>query len=187
VRSRRTFLRDFNGGGISEPCSKPNGLGLCIVKPRGRCPLTMAQHPPGCLAPAVPIFVFQLKGYSTMKTLHLRMTEPVRVRTTDAARYDEGVLGAALADLETKIGLLEPGDLSRIRAILQKYCAGSASVTTATGVTRAGDGTNGDVVGAARKSAAVVASNISHNQAVARGYKTFWDANNRELRDSILR
>jgi hypothetical protein len=131
---------------------------------------------------------FKLTGKSTMKTLHLRMTEPVHVRTTDAAaRYAEDSLGAALANLETSIGLLEPGDLSRIKAILQKYCGGSASVTNATGVTRAGDAAHADAVDAARESAAGVARNISHNQSVARGYKTFWDANNRELRDSIRR
>jgi len=122
-----------------------------------------------------------------MTTLHLRMTEPVRVRTMDAARYSEDSLGEALANLETSIGLLEPGDLSRIKAILQKYCGGSASVTNATGMTRAGDAAHADAVDAARESAAGVARNISHNQSVARGYKTFWDANNRELRDSIRR
>jgi hypothetical protein len=122
-----------------------------------------------------------------MTTLHLRMTEPVRAHTTDAARYAEDSLGEALANLETSIGLLEPGDLSRIKAILQKYCGGSASVTTATGITRAGDAASADAVDAARKSAAAVASNISHNQAVAAGYRTFWDGKNRELRDSIRR
>lgn len=120
-----------------------------------------------------------------MKTLSLRMTEPVR--TTDAARYDESALGTVLSDLETSIGLLEPGDLSRIKAILQKYCAGSASVTNATGVTRAGDGANAAAVDAARESAATVARNISHNQAVGARYRDFWDGQNRELRASIRR
>lgn len=115
------------------------------------------------------------------------MTEPVRVRTTDATRYDEGVLGAALADLETKIGLLPPGELSKIKAILQKFCAGSASVTTETGITRAGDSANADAVDAARKAAATVASNCAHNAKIAANYKGFWDGQNRELRDSIRR
>jgi hypothetical protein len=119
------------------------------------------------------------------KTLSLRVTEPVR--TTDAARYAESALGDILAHLETKIGLLEPGDLSRITAVLQKYCAESARVTTATGITRSGDGAHDAAVDAARESAATVARNISHNQAVGARYKTFWDANNRELRDSIRR
>jgi hypothetical protein len=121
-----------------------------------------------------------------MTTLHLRMTEPVRVRTMDAARYSEDSLGEALANLEGSSGLLEPGDLSRIKAILAKYCAGSASVTTATGITRAGDEAHADAVDAARKSAAV-ARNISHNQSVAAGYRDFWHGKNRELRDSITR
>ena len=122
-----------------------------------------------------------------MTTLHLRMTEPVRVRTMDAGRYDEGFVGAALADLEGSIGLLEPGDLSRIKAILQKYCAGSASVTNATGVTRAGDAANAAVVDAARKSAAAVRANIENNQAVGARYRDFWDGQNRGLRASIRR
>jgi trimeric autotransporter adhesin len=120
-----------------------------------------------------------------MKTLSLRMTEPVR--TMDAARYSEDSLGEALANLEGSIGLLEPGDLSRIKAILQKYCGGSASVTNATGITRAGDEAHADAVDAARKSAAAVAGNISHNQSVAAGYRDFWHGKNRELRDSITR
>jgi hypothetical protein len=122
-----------------------------------------------------------------MTTLHLRMTEPVRVRTMDAGRYDEGFVGAALADLEGSIGLLEPGDLSRIKAILQKYCAGSASVTNATGVTRAGDAANAAAVDAARKSAAAVRANIENNQAVGARYRDFWDGQNRGLRASIRR
>jgi hypothetical protein len=131
-------------------------------------------HP---LVSTMTLFLFLYHKDSPMKTLHLRMTEPVR--TMDAARYDESNLGAALADLETSIGILEPGDLSRIKAILQKYCGGSASVTNATGVTRAGDGANAAAVDAARESAAGAARNISHNQAVAAGYRTFWDAQNR--------
>jgi hypothetical protein len=125
-------------------------------------------------------FLFLYHKDSSTKTLHLRMTEPVR--TMDAARYDESELGAALADLETSIGILEPGDLSRIKAILQKYCGGSASVTNATGVTRAGDAAD-----AARQAAAVVRANIEHNQAVAAGYRTFWDGKNCELRAAIRR
>jgi hypothetical protein len=125
-------------------------------------------------------FLFLYHKDSSTKTLHLRMTEPVC--TMDAARYDESELGAALADLETSIGILEPGDLSRIKAILQKYCGGSASVTNATGVTRAGDAAD-----AARQAAAVVRANIEHNQAVAAGYRTFWDGKNCELRAAIRR
>jgi hypothetical protein len=105
----------------------------------------------------------------------------------DAARYSEDSLGEALANLETSIGLLEPGDLSRIKAILQKYCAGSASVTTATGITRASDAANADAADAGRQAAAVVARNIENNQSVARGYADFWDRKNQELRDSVRR
>jgi hypothetical protein len=117
-----------------------------------------------------------------MTTLHLRMTEPVRARTTDAARYDEGSLGAALANLETSIGLLEPGDLSRIKSILQKYCGGSAATTNATGSTRAGD-----AVDAARQGAARARAGVEAIQSVNAANKAFWDGKNRELRDSIRR
>jgi hypothetical protein len=121
------------------------------------------------------------------KTLSLRVTELVRARTTDAARYDEGFLGAALADFETKFGLLEPGDLSRMKAILQKYVPDSSANVNELGIVRAGDEAHADAVDAARKSAAAVASNCAHNAKVAAGYRTFWDGKNQELRASIRR
>jgi hypothetical protein len=118
-----------------------------------------------------------------MTTLHLRMTEPVQTR--DAVRYPEDSLGAALANLESSIGLLEPGDLSRIKAILQKYVGGSGASTNQVGMTRAGEA--GDAADAGRQAAAVVRANIENNVKVAGGYRTFWDAKNRELRESIRR
>jgi hypothetical protein len=118
-----------------------------------------------------------------MTTLSLKNQRgSLSLRTTDAARYAEDSLGEVLASLETSVGLLEPGDLSRIKAILQKYVGGSSASTNQVGITRAGDAAD-----AGRKAAAAVARNIENNQAVARSYKTFWDARNRELSESIRR
>jgi len=58
------------------------------------------------------------------------------LKTTDAARYAEDSLGEALANLETSIGLLEPGDLSRIKAILQKYVGGPSARVNQVGIIR---------------------------------------------------
>lgn len=118
-----------------------------------------------------------------MTTLHLRMTEPVRTR--DAQRFDNfdtaTALGEIVAALESP-GLLEPIDLARVKAVLQKYVGGSASVTTATGVTRAGD-----AVDAARQGAARARAGVEAIQSVNAANKAFWDGKSRELRDSITR
>jgi hypothetical protein len=101
------------------------------------------------------------------------------VETRDSQRFDDA-LGNVLADLET-LGLLEPIDLARVRAILQKYSSGG--LTNALGSTSS----TGDAEDSGRRAAAVVARNIAHNQSVARGYADFWSKKNQELRDSIRR
>jgi hypothetical protein len=74
---------------------------------------------------------------------------------------------------------LEPIDLARVKAILQKYIGGSG-VTNAIGVTRTGDAAD-----AGRQAATRVRANIELNQAVASGYKAFWDIKNAEPASSI--
>jgi hypothetical protein len=104
------------------------------------------------------------------------------VETRDSQRFDDAddALGTVLADLET-LGLLEPIDLARVRAILQKYSSGG--LTNALGSTSS----TGDAEDSGRRAAAAVARNIAHNQSVARGYADFWSQKNQELRDSIRR
>jgi len=104
------------------------------------------------------------------------------VQTRDAARYAESALGEVLAALETRLGLLEPGDLSRMKAILQKYVGGSSANTNQLGITRAGD-----VADVGRQAAAVVRAHVENNQAVAAVYRDFWAVKNAELRASITR
>jgi hypothetical protein len=113
-----------------------------------------------------------------MKTLHLRMTGPLQ--TLDA--IDESRFGDAMfAEIRQIAGdLLDDDQLAKIRATVEKYSG--AGVTNGAGITRAGDAAD-----AGRKAAAVVRANIENNQAVAAGYKNFWDGKNRELRDSIRR
>src|SRR6202035_3298090 len=107
------------------------------------------------------------------------------LQTRDAERFDAfdatDALGEIVSDLEST-GLVEPIDLARIKAILQKYTGGS-STTNQLGGSRAGDAADArdaaDVAG--RQAAAAVARNISHNQSVARGYADFWNQKNQEL------
>jgi hypothetical protein len=109
------------------------------------------------------------------KTISVRMMEPVvRVRTQDSPRYSDDVIGAVLSDMEGALGLLDPGDLSRVRAILAKYGNRSA-FTTRTGVTSSD---------AARRG---FDAQLEYNRAVAAEYKTFWDEKNLELGASITR
>jgi hypothetical protein len=120
-----------------------------------------------------------------MKTISLRMTEPVQTRDERFDAFDAAdALGEIVSDLES-IGLLEPIDLARVKAILQKY-TGASSTTNQLGGSRAGDAADA-TADAARKSAAAAARNIEHNQSVAAGYKTFWDKNLAENRASIRR
>jgi hypothetical protein len=117
-----------------------------------------------------------------MKTISIRHgLGPLQ--TTDSPRHDD--LGSALAEIEISLGVLDPTDLAKVRAILQKYVGGFSANVNELGIVRAGDAA--DAVDAARKSAADVARNIAHNQSVARGYADFWDKKNAELRDSVRR
>jgi hypothetical protein len=119
----------------------------------------------------------------------INMRIPIRhglgpLRTTDSPRHDD--LGSALAEIEISLGVLDPSDLAKLRAILQKYCAGSSATTNATGITRAGDSLDAaDAAG--RQAAAKARGQAEHIQAVANSYRTFWDARNQELRDSVRR
>lgn len=115
-----------------------------------------------------------------MKTISIRHgLGPLQ--TTDSPRHD--ALGSALAEIEISLGVLDPTDLAKVRAILQKYVGGSSATTNAVGVTRAGDAADA----AGRQAAARVRANIENNEKVALGYRTFWDARNQELRDSVRR
>jgi hypothetical protein len=117
-----------------------------------------------------------------MKTLSLRVTEPVRVRTMDARHGDDAAaVDRILNGIRNSLGTLSDDDVERIEAILQKY-TGASSTTTQMGVSRAGDAAD---VGA--RGAATVRANIEHNQSVATGYRDFWDAKNAELARSIRR
>jgi hypothetical protein len=125
-----------------------------------------------------------------MKTISIRHgLGPLQ--TTDSPRFDAfdtaDALGEIVSDLEG-LGLLEPIDLARIRAILTKY-TGNSGVTNTTGVTRAGDAADAlDAAHAAgRQSAAKVRGQAEHIAKVANGYRDFWDRKNRELRDSVRR
>jgi hypothetical protein len=99
-------------------------------------------------------------------------------RTQDAPRHD--ALGTTLADIETNFGLLDPSDLAKVRAILEKYTGASSSTTNKLGGSRAGDAAD-----AARMAAAVVRATVEHNAEVGRGYRDFWSQKNAEYAASI--
>jgi hypothetical protein len=81
-------------------------------------------------------------------------------------------LGSVLNDLEFS-GLLDPDDLLVIRSIFARYTGASSTVTGSLGIARAGD----VAADQGRRAAATVRANVENNQAVARGYKEFWDKN----------
>ena len=118
-----------------------------------------------------------------MKTISIRHgLGPLQ--TMDSQRFDAFDTATALGEIVSRlesIGVLEPVDLARIKAIMEKY-TGNSGVTNATGGTRAGDAED-----SGRQAAASVARNIAHNQAVASGYADFWSKKNQELSDSIRR
>jgi type IV secretory pathway TrbL component len=118
-----------------------------------------------------------------MKTISIRHgLGPLQ--TTDSPRHD--ALGSALAEIEISLGVLDPADLAKVRAILQKYVGGSSANVNELGIVRASDASDAaDAAG--RQAAAGVARNIAHNQSVARGYADFWDRKNQELHDSVRR
>ena len=118
----------------------------------------------------------------------VRMFEPVRLQTRDAMiQYSETLdqneeLGGVLADMEAALGMLEPGDLSRIKSILAKYVGGGD--TTATGVTTPISDAARDF---GRTQAAKVRANIENHHAINKIRSDFWDKRNSELAASIKR
>jgi hypothetical protein len=103
------------------------------------------------------------------------------LETRDAQRYGDDAVGEILSDFEAG-GLLPPGDLSRLKAILQKYFGGSVGATN-----RLGSTSSTDAADAGRQAALRVRANLAHNQSVASGYRDFWDKRNEELAASIRR
>jgi hypothetical protein len=102
------------------------------------------------------------------------------LRTTDAARYDDDAIGEFLADLESNLGLLDPGDLSHVKGILSKYVGRSNGTNSLRATTPSSDAAD-----AGRQAAMRVRANIEHNAEVGRGYRDFWDRKNAELTASI--
>jgi hypothetical protein len=113
-----------------------------------------------------------------MTTISLKnLRGSLSLRTQDAPRHD--ALGTTLADIETNCGLLDPADLAKVRAILEKY-TGASSTTNQLGGSRAGDAAD-----AGRMAAAVVRATVEHNAEVGRGYRDFWSQKNAEYAASI--
>src|SRR5258708_40285572 len=94
---------------------------------------------------------------TTIKLKNQRGTLLGPLRTTDSPA---AAIGDFFSDLETTLGLLDAIDLSRIRAILEKYTGGSSTVN-GLGMARAGDAAD-----AGRAAGRKVAAEISHNQSV---------------------
>lgn len=112
-------------------------------------------------------------------TVSLRMMEPVRVRTFDAARRDDddGAEDLRLSDLANT---LSPADLAEVRRIVGKY-------TTSGMTTNAMGAAVNDAGALGRAAAAKVRGQIEVTQALNARNRDFWDARNRELRASITR
>jgi hypothetical protein len=79
------------------------------------------------------------------------------------------------------LGLLEPIDLARVRAILQEYSSGG--LANELGATTPST----DAADAGRQAAARVRAGVEHIQGIAKNYKAFWDRNAEQNARSIQR